>query len=166
LGLITRAARAACARCRPSARVGQNELFCRHVRRALRAMADPLCPGSIVTGSTSHLRSNAAPLMAVSTSSGVPYRLIASGYSEPRAISFCSSSGTASDVFCPKLPLKRKKPNFPFGRQRAASMPSAGVVLSDNLFVVPSKLKSHEHAREGLHVTSALDPDRREQGVC
>jgi len=59
-----------------------------------------------------------------------------------------TSSATRSDVFCPKLPFKRKC-RIPFGRQWAASMPSAGAALPDifwSVFQHPEKF-TIMHAR-------------------
>src|SRR5262249_7291669 len=51
-------------------------------------------------------------------------------------------------------------PNFPSGPQWAAIMLSA--LHSDIPFVGPlANRRIHERAREGVHVASAVDPDRR-----
>lgn len=50
-----------------------------------------------------------------------------------------TSSAMRSDVFYPKAVRSTEVPSFPFGRQWAASMPSAGAALpSDSFLVGPS----------------------------
>jgi hypothetical protein len=47
-----------------------------------------------------------------------------------------TSSAIRSDVFYPKAVRSTEVPSFPFGRQWAASMPSAGAALPSDSFLV------------------------------
>jgi hypothetical protein len=65
-----------------------------------------------------------------------------------RLAAVVTSSATPSGVFCQKLPRETGSAEFPFGRQWAASVPSAGASLKQS--DIPFCRSKHEHARERM----------------